>query len=702
MEQSANARQSTLRSRTQELNTLSVLSKDVSLEDAKKYWKDRQADGKVDWIFEKVLNKLKILWQKIKDGSATNLEYVRAVILVNEAGNLEEDLEEDLKEDTDTIHIDIHKENEVQENTDCSPERKEDTCLNLNTDCGTDVSGSEPECNSTVSPPAAERVYFGNHSCGPSCLSGINSFLFTKGNPLQLPISCDFQRCHLKINSPDDLSHILYKAPCGRSLRDYDEVHSYLTETGCHFLAVDNFSFNNHVRLDSNSSFNQGIVQDCDISNDVESVPVAFSNEIDNTRPSNFIYRKTSWPPGYSLNNFTDIFVKCCNCTDGCLDILTCSCLQLTAQAFTKCMESSLGIGPLGYKHKRLQEPIPTGLYECNVSCKCDRMLCQNRVVQHGLKLRLQVFKTNTKGWGVRCLDDVDKGTFVCIYAGRILIRTADCTVKSTPDDSVACGNEDHEDSTSTCALILSKRKRKTSHSDSEVTIMHTNPYSMRSHGLSVHRLSNTFSPTQARSGGREFSLQPLRRPKTKTSMLQKRRRQLIEEGACTVQNSSEEEGPTPPQSPEQKSSAGTKIQRNENSDETASGYVSEESSSSVISGGHPLEKPISKFKSKLNKTTVYLSTSPVQTEENLHFLDASKEGNVGRFLNHSCCPNLFVQQVFVDTHQKCFPWVAFFTNSVVKAGTELTWDYSYDIGTAADQEIQCLCGQQTCKNKVV
>uniref|UniRef100_A0A8V5GM17 Uncharacterized protein n=1 Tax=Melopsittacus undulatus TaxID=13146 RepID=A0A8V5GM17_MELUD len=29
------------------------------------------------------------------------------------------------------------------------------------------------------------------------------------------------------------------------------------------------------------------------------------------------------------------------------------------------------------------------------------------------------LFKTQNKGWGIRCLDDIAKGSFVCIYAGR-------------------------------------------------------------------------------------------------------------------------------------------------------------------------------------------------------------------------------------------------------------------------------------------
>lgn len=57
-------------------------------------------------------------------------------------------------------------------------------------------------------------------------------------------------------------------------------------------------------------------------------------------------------------------------------------------------------------------------IYECSVLCKCDKLMCQNRVVQHGIQVRLQVFNTEKKGWGLRCLDDIDKGTFVCTYSG--------------------------------------------------------------------------------------------------------------------------------------------------------------------------------------------------------------------------------------------------------------------------------------------
>ena len=47
--------------------------------------------------------------------------------------------------------------------------------------------------------------------------------------------------------------------------------------------------------------------------------------------------------------------------------------------------------------------------------------------------------------------------------------------------------------------------------------------------------------------------------------------------------------------------------------------------------------------------------------DEDFYVMDAKSIGNIGRYLNHSCNPNVFVQNCFVDTHDLRFPWVAFF-----------------------------------------
>ena len=53
--------------------------------------------------------------------------------------------------------------------------------------------------------------------------------------------------------------------------------------------------------------------------------------------------------------------------------------------------------------------------------------------------------------------------------------------------------------------------------------------------------------------------------------------------------------------------------------------------------------------------------------------IDAKWWGNVGRFFNHSCNPNMEKQPVFTRTHDLRLPSLSFFTNCDVPAYTELT-----------------------------
>ncbi|NWI90559.1 SETMR methyltransferase, partial [Pitta sordida] len=66
----------------------------------------------------------------------------------------------------------------------------------------------------------------------------------------------------------------------------------------------------------------------------------------------------------------------------------------------------------------RFSRPV----FECNALCGCGEP-CPNRLVQRGLRLRLQVFPSPGKGWGVRALEPVPRGRFVCEYAGEVLGR---------------------------------------------------------------------------------------------------------------------------------------------------------------------------------------------------------------------------------------------------------------------------------------
>ncbi|XP_025891285.1 histone-lysine N-methyltransferase SETMAR [Nothoprocta perdicaria] len=59
-------------------------------------------------------------------------------------------------------------------------------------------------------------------------------------------------------------------------------------------------------------------------------------------------------------------------------------------------------------------------VFECSALCRCGHS-CPNRLVQRGLQFRLQVFQTARKGWGLRTLEFIAKGRFVCEYAGEVL-----------------------------------------------------------------------------------------------------------------------------------------------------------------------------------------------------------------------------------------------------------------------------------------
>merc|ERR1712051_474757 len=87
--------------------------------------------------------------------------------------------------------------------------------------------------------------------------------------------------------------------------------------------------------------------------------------------------------------------------------------------------------------------------------------------------------------------------------------------------------------------------------------------------------------------------------------------------------------------------------------------------------------------------------------DEDFYVMDAKSIGNIGRYLNHSCNPNVFVQNVFVDTHDMRFPWIAFFASTFVRAGGELCWDYNYEVGSIPGKELYCSCGSEYCRGKL-
>ena len=82
--------------------------------------------------------------------------------------------------------------------------------------------------------------------------------------------------------------------------------------------------------------------------------------------------------------------------------------------------------------------------------------------------------------------------------------------------------------------------------------------------------------------------------------------------------------------------------------------------------------------------------------------MDAKCIGNIGRYLNHLCRPNVMVQNCFVDTYDMRFSWVAFFSKWKISAGEELNWDYNYIVDQVPGKEIYCECGAENCRGRLL
>ncbi|KAG8225218.1 hypothetical protein J437_LFUL012693 [Ladona fulva] len=81
----------------------------------------------------------------------------------------------------------------------------------------------------------------------------------------------------------------------------------------------------------------------------------------------------------------------------------------------------------------------PPMIFECNQACLCNRVTCHNRVVQHGLTARMQLFKTPNKGWGVRTLRMIPKGSYVCEISEncKVFIRNVWCEDDQNSSESL-------------------------------------------------------------------------------------------------------------------------------------------------------------------------------------------------------------------------------------------------------------------------
>ncbi|KAL6176183.1 hypothetical protein ACLB2K_052818 [Fragaria x ananassa] len=261
----------------------------------------------------------------------------------------------------------------------------------------------------------------------------------------------------------------------------------------------------------------EGICVD-DISGGKESIPICAVNTIDDEKPPSFEYITSMIYPDWCR----PLPLLGCSCTAGCSDSEKCSCAVKNR-------------GEIPYNFNGAIVEAKPLVYECGPSCKCPPS-CHNRVSQHGIKFQLEIFKTKSRGWGVRSLNSIPSGNFICEYIGELL--------------------EEKE--------------------------------------------------AEARAGNDEY---------------------LFDIG-------------------------------NNYNDNLWDGL------SSLMPDAH--------------------SSSYEVVEEGCFTIDAASKGNLGRFINHSCSPNLYAQNVLYDHEDNRIPHIMFFAAENIPPLQELTYDYNYMIDQSA------------------
>ncbi|GJN18249.1 hypothetical protein PR202_gb05390 [Eleusine coracana subsp. coracana] len=275
-----------------------------------------------------------------------------------------------------------------------------------------------------------------------------------------------------------------------------------------------------------------------DTSQGNERIPIRVINTIDNISLTSFKYiAKVIYPNWYKKE-----LPKGCDCTNGCSDSGKCACAMKNG-----------GQIPFNYDSKIIW--VKSLVFECGPSCRCPPT-CRNRVSQHGIKISLEIFRTSEKGWGVRSLNSISRGNFICEYTGEL----------------------------------------------------------------------------------------------------------LHEEEAAKLEN-----------------------------DE----YLFD-------IGRNYHDKDLWKRLQQVNPSLQYAFPSSKEG----FTIDGAKCGNVGKFINHSCSPNLYAQNVLWDHDDMRIPHIMFFATENIPPLQELTYDYHYEIGKVRDENgvekvKRCFCGSTKCRGRL-
>lgn len=509
--------------------------------------------------------------------------------------------------------------------------------------------------------------------------------------PLLLGWKHEIKECRVK-NDNRKRSCVVYESPCGRIFKQLYYIKQYLIKTNS-ILDIDYFTDEPDIDLHSKRpdmvAFweDQNIARDYETGEPLENKNIMAINQFNEERlPFDFKYAAKAFLHSRLVNNgltLNEEFKSGCDCEDDCMKNIYCACHRLTMQVYGE-VNSQKQLPQ--YKYKRLPHVIRTGIYECNSLCKCSSR-CPNRVVGNGIRFRFQVSKTENKGWGLVCLDDIPKGSFICSYSAEIL------------DDADRYGNDDMYFADMDYIDINERTKLRNLYDEDDEGVESDEDTSSSIHGIQNSKHEGS---SQASVSTQESS----------SDISSKNKKQLADDQLIdlTIEDTNDGDQVKDRKDSSEIASNG-KRQTNDHGpkreyrmkkrmtrDDTIDSSVKNKKSNDRPKS----ETGESKKRSKSKKRTPRYRGIHDMLGTHSFTLDARVSGNIGRFCNHSCEPNAFVQNVLLDTHDPRFHVPALFSNRTIKAMEEITWDYAYTIGSIPGRELICNCGSRYCKGRIL
>ena len=191
------------------------------------------------------------------------------------------------------------------------------------------------------------------HDCGPDCEFQYQyvAARHSGSNPLRIPLHLGWRRKYVVFNDKEEAA-IIYTAPCGRSLRNMEEVQAFLKLVKSK-LEIDFFAFDPWLDVMREFIPEPDFIQVRDISFGKEKIPVSAANSYESHLP-NLIQYSTVPIPQKNVHIETDPgFLVRCNCVGLCDEKVdgkfVCPCRQLTV---TETSRDPTQLSGTGYSHR--------------------------------------------------------------------------------------------------------------------------------------------------------------------------------------------------------------------------------------------------------------------------------------------------------------------------------------------------------------